>query len=66
MDRAVAALDYSPGALWRTISRYWRVLHELVDSEPPYEEYRNEYGELAALGIAKGQPFDPDERMATS
>ena len=42
---------------------YWEVLLELIDSEPPYDGYRNEYGELAALGIAKGRPFDPDERM---
>ncbi|WHO39399.1 DUF1254 domain-containing protein [Sphingobium sp. AP49] len=42
---------------------YWRALHEVVDSEPPFEGYREHYGELATLGIAKGQPFAPDERM---
>jgi hypothetical protein len=56
------SLDYSPGA-FETELRYWEMLHDLIDTEPPYEAYRNEYGNLAALGIAKGQPFAPDERM---
>ncbi len=43
--------------------RYWQVLHEVVESEPPLEDSRAQYGELAALGIAKGQPFQPDARM---
>lgn len=42
---------------------YWKVLHELIDSEPALPEYRPFYGELAALGIAKGKPFAPDARM---
>lgn len=42
---------------------YWRVLHQAVNDEPPLDDLRNHYGELAALGIAQGQPFDPDERM---
>jgi hypothetical protein len=55
-------LDYSPGP-FETELRYWRVLHDLIDAEPAYDAYRNEYGNLAALGIAKGQPFAPNERM---
>jgi hypothetical protein len=43
--------------------KYWEVLHETVDAEPPYEGYHNYYGELAALGIEKGEPFRPDARM---
>jgi hypothetical protein len=54
--------DFSPFPLEHDLG-YWEVLHELIDSEPPYDGYRNEYGELAALGIAEGRPFDPDERM---
>lgn len=54
--------DYTP-LPFETDLRYWQELHELIDAEPPYEAYRNAYGELAALGIAKGQPFAPDERM---
>ncbi|MNZ44802.1 hypothetical protein D3C78_624390 [compost metagenome] len=42
---------------------YWQALHELLESEPANPEYRQYYGELAALGIAKGKPFAPDERM---
>ena len=48
---------------FETDMRYWETLHELIDSEPAYNAYRNAYGELAALGIVKGQPFAPDERM---
>ncbi len=55
-------LDYSPGP-FETTMRYWEMLHELIDNEPPYGGYRNEYGNLAALGIAKGKPFAPNERM---
>jgi hypothetical protein len=56
------SLDYSPGP-FETELRYWRVLHDLIDAEPAYDGYRNEYGNLAALGIVKGQPFAPDERI---
>jgi hypothetical protein len=41
---------------------FWKVLHEVIDSEPPFDGYLPYYGELAALGIAKGQPFTPDAR----
>lgn len=54
--------DYSPVPVENDLD-YWRLLHELIDSEPTLDGYRNQYGELAALGIAKGQPFQPDERM---
>jgi hypothetical protein len=56
------SLDYSPGP-FETEIRYWEMLHDLIDTEPPYDAYRNEYGNLAALGIAKGHPFAPDQRM---
>jgi hypothetical protein len=48
---------------WEDNLKYWEVLHEVIDSEPPYEGYRRYYGELAALGIAKGKPFKPDVRL---
>jgi len=48
---------------WENNIKYWEVLHEVVDSEPVYSGYRNYYGELAALGIEKGKPFNPDARM---
>lgn len=42
---------------------YWQMLHEIVNAEPPLQDERSHYGDLAALGIIKGQPFNPDERM---
>lgn len=49
---------------WETNLEYWKVLHGIVDREPAYEPYRNEYGRLASLGIEKGKPFAPDARMS--
>ena len=54
--------DTSPGR-WEDNLGFWEALHEVVDSEPALDGYRAAYGELAALGIAKGQPFAPDGRM---
>lgn len=49
--------------VWEENIQYWQHLHEVVDSEPAVADSRAEYGDLAALGIAKGQPFNPDARM---
>lgn len=54
--------DFTP-LQWETNLLYWQVLHEVIGLEPAYEAYRPYYGELAALGIFKGQPFAPDARM---
>ena len=54
--------DTTPGR-WEDNLGFWEALHEVVDTEPPLDGYRAAYGELAALGIAKGQPFVPDARM---
>lgn len=62
LDLTPPPQDTTPLA-WEDNLQYWQVLHEVVDSEPPFEGYREHYGELAALGIAKGQPFAPDARM---
>ncbi|MBO9519786.1 MAG: DUF1254 domain-containing protein [Porphyrobacter sp.] len=48
---------------WENNLQFWKELHEVIDSEPPYEPYRMEYGRLATLGIEKGKPFAPDARM---
>jgi hypothetical protein len=48
---------------WETTLKFWEILHGIIDSEPAYEPFRNYYGELAALGIMKGKPFAPDDRM---
>lgn len=42
---------------------YWQMLHDIVNTEPPLQDERTHYGDLAALGIVKGQPFNPDDRM---
>jgi hypothetical protein len=55
-------MDFTP-VPWETNLQYWEKLHSVIEAEPPYEAYRMEYGELAALGIAKGKPFTPDARM---
>jgi hypothetical protein len=54
--------DFTP-LEWETNFQYWQVLKEVIDVEPAYEAYRSYYGELAGLGIVKGQPFAPDARM---
>lgn len=55
-------LDFTP-LLWEDNLQFWKELHELIDVEPVYVEYRDMYGELIELGIVKGKPFDPDKRM---
>jgi len=54
--------EFTPGP-WENSVAYWKRLHEAIDAEPPYEAYRMNYGDLAALGIEKGKPFKPDARM---
>lgn len=54
--------DTTPVA-WEDDLQFWRELNEVVQSEPPVPEYREHYGDLAALGIEKGRPFEPDARM---
>lgn len=49
---------------WENDLGYWRVLHQVIDSQPHNPEWTPLYGELAALGIAKGKRFEPDERMS--
>ena len=48
---------------WEDNLKFWEVLHETLQIEPAYSGYHNEYGELAALGIEKSKPFNPDARM---
>jgi hypothetical protein len=44
---------------WETTLEYWRALHEVIDTEPHLDSFGPLYGELAALGIAKGRPSPP-------
>ena len=48
---------------WENDLRFWQALHSIIDSEPAFQGYRHFYGELGVLGIVKGQPFAPDDRM---
>src|SRR5262249_6245948 len=43
------AADATPPK-WEDNIKFWEVLHNIIDSEPPYEPFRNQYGELAVLG----------------
>ena len=58
----IVGADFTP-VRWEDNLTFWEVLHDLIDSEPPFAEYRTFYGELASLGIEKGRPFEPDDRM---
>jgi hypothetical protein len=58
----IVGADFTP-VRWEDNLAYWEVLHGLIDSELPFAEYRNFYGEVASLGIEKGKPFEPDDRM---
>jgi hypothetical protein len=50
---------------WEDNLEYWKRLHAVIEAEPAIEEFMPMYGELAAVGIAKGRPFAPSERMRT-
>jgi hypothetical protein len=54
--------DTSPDA-FETSIEFWKVLRHLVDTEPVLPGYELAYGDLADLGIQKGNPFVPDARM---
>jgi hypothetical protein len=54
-------IDFTP-VPWEKNIDYWKQLAEVINTEPPFEAYRNEYGLLASLGIEKGKPFNPDAR----
>ncbi|MET9394867.1 DUF1254 domain-containing protein [Streptomyces sp. NPDC006624] len=43
--------------------RFWQLLNEVVQSEPPESADPITLGMFASLGIHNGEPFDPDERM---
>ncbi len=48
---------------WENNFQFWQMLYEVINREPAYPGYFTHYGELAALGIEKGKPFNPDARM---
>jgi hypothetical protein len=62
IDMTPRPQDTTPLA-WEDNLQYWQELHEVVDTEPLLDDARSAYGDLAALGIERGKPFAPDERM---
>jgi hypothetical protein len=43
--------------------KFWQVLHQVINEEPIDEDFLPMYGLLVTLGIEKGKPFEPDQRM---
>ncbi len=62
VDISDKSADFTPNKIERNIG-YWEQLNKIIDNEPANEAYRNYYGELAGLGIIKGEKFKPDSRM---
>ncbi|MFC8044582.1 DUF1254 domain-containing protein [Nocardia sp. NPDC057353] len=48
---------------WEDNLGFWERLHAAVDGEPADPALDHPYGLLAALGIERGKPFAPDDRM---
>lgn len=48
---------------WEDNFQYWQVLKKIIDEEPVSSRFPAMYGLLASLGIEKGKPFSPDDRM---
>ena len=44
---------------------FYEMLNEVVQQEPATSLDRELYGSIAAIGIVKGKPFNPDARMKT-
>jgi hypothetical protein len=62
LDLTPPPQDTTPLA-WENNLQFWRELYEVVNEEVPNPRFHQMYGELAALGMEKGKPFDPDARM---
>ncbi|MGC4001952.1 MAG: DUF1254 domain-containing protein [Pirellulales bacterium] len=45
---------------WEDNLLYWEKLNGVIQQEPIVEKFFPMYGQLAALGIEKGKPFQPD------
>jgi hypothetical protein len=48
---------------WEDNMQFWQVLKKILDEEPVSPRFPAMYGLLANLGIEKGKPFNPDDRM---
>ncbi|WP_047491571.1 DUF1254 domain-containing protein [Terriglobus sp. TAA 43] len=64
LDLTPMPQDTTPLA-WEGNIQYWQQLYEVINSEVPNQRFHFWYGQLAALGIEKGKPFQPDARMTS-
>lgn len=62
VDTSKLKMD-STSLRWEDNIQFWEVLHRIIEEEPLIDKYQAMYGLLGALGIEKGKPFQPDERM---
>lgn len=62
LDLTPIPQDTTPLA-WENNTQYWQQLYDVINNEPPNPRFHYWYGELAALGLQKGKPFNPDARM---
>jgi hypothetical protein len=68
-DKLVAWQDTSEKKMdlsslrWEDNMQYWEKLKKVLDEEPVSPKYPGMYALLAALGMEKGKPFSPDDRM---
>jgi hypothetical protein len=62
LDLTPPPQDTTPLA-WENNIQFWRELSEVINNEVPNPRFHYFYGELAALGIEKGKPFNPDPRV---
>ncbi len=62
VDTADKDMD-SSSLRWEDNIQFWQKLHSIIDPEPIVDAFRPMYGLLAAIGIEKGKPFSPDDRM---
>ncbi|MDX2088754.1 MAG: DUF1254 domain-containing protein [Kofleriaceae bacterium] len=61
VDLSERPIDGTP-LRWETSIEFWHRLDAIIQEEPLIDEYRPMYGALAAVGISKGHPFEPDQR----
>ena len=64
-DTTDTAMD-SSSLKWEDNIQFWQKLHDIIDAEPIVEKFLPMYGLLSALGIEKGKPFTPDDRIRSA
>jgi hypothetical protein len=62
VDTTTQKMD-STSLRWEDNMQFWTVLKKIIDEEPVSPRYPGMYALLASIGIEKGKPFQPDQRM---